>query len=160
MRIRKLAAAGVALAVLALLFAFTPAKAEPLKIEGSIQLGQPGGWVGVGHEYMSHPCEELKNEDGSGNYDGFDGVWIDLRDKAQEGTPLAVTMDQTLDIDIYFYALQDLNEDGEPECTRISDSAVAGGFFGEGETGEVYPGAQFIWVEGWGGHGDFTVTLG
>lgn len=159
MRIRKLAPVGLIVGVAALVFSFAPANAA-IEITGSIEMGHPGTQSGVGYEYLSHPCEEIKNEDGTGNYDGFDAVWIDIRDKAGAGTPIVVSMDPALDIDVYFYALADEDGDGEFECNDMGGDAVAGGFLGEAGKGEVPANAAFVLVDGWAGHGAFTIKLG
>lgn len=160
MRIRKLAPAALAAGAIALLFAFAPAQAST-QIEGSIRLGHPiYTSTGLGWDARDG-CQEIVNEDGTPDYEGNDGVWIDLRGKATPGTKLALTMDQALDADAKFFAMADENEDGELECTMIAGyDQMAKVFLGEAETGEMPPGAEFIYVYGYAGHGKFTLTIG
>lgn len=158
MRLRRLAPLGLTAGAFALLFSFAPAQAVA-EIQGSIEVGHPANQVGFGYDLTEHPCQELTNDDGTPNYHGTDGVWIDLRG-APEGTPVSAAPDLTLDIDVYFYALEDQNEDGEVDCVLIDDTAMAQGWPGDAEGGKVLPGAKFIFVDGFAGHGNFTVKIG
>ncbi|HEX9712735.1 MAG TPA: hypothetical protein VGB52_09325 [Actinomycetota bacterium] len=143
---RKLLAATVVVAALA---SAGVGHADPVVLEGSIQLGTLGV---LGESRASAACDPA----GDGN--GFDGVWFAL--DALDGAAAELTLGEaTSDADVYFF---------DAECTQIDYTAMAVNFIAAGagpfttntETGEVPEGSAYVLVEGFFGVGiTFTLTL-
>jgi len=131
----------LATAVLAL--AAAPAAAgSSTTFEGRISIGHPTTFLGLGVTELFAPCDEASE------LNGVDGVWFEVAGLA--GADFLLTMEQTLDADVYFY---------DDSCSFLEADGGADNFFDLPESGTVPPGAEYAIVTAFTGFGAFTLTL-
>lgn len=109
---------------------------------GDILLGSPPAGLGTGTTELAAPCDDQSD------LNGTDGVWFDIGD--DDGTSFTLTMDATLDADVYFY---------DAECDYISDTVGGQAGLGADESGAVPSDATYAIVVGYLGTGSFTLSL-
>lgn len=132
----------ILLAAIALTLAATPLAAADT-YSGSILVGHPVTAVIGGVTENAEPCTP------GGATAGIDGVWFDIGDVG--GMAFSLTMDDTLDADVWFYTAS---------CAFIDSNVGALAGFGTLESGAVPAGAKFAVVDGFAGTGGFQLTVG
>ncbi|PSG98256.1 hypothetical protein BRD56_01290 [Thermoplasmatales archaeon SW_10_69_26] len=116
---------------------------ETFEEDGEILLGQPGTNAGVGVTELGAAC------DTESELNGVDGQWYAI--DGFDDHDFELTMDDTLDVDMYFYTT---------ECEFIDDGFDgAEAFLGGTEDGTVPSEAAFAVVDGFAGTGDFTLSI-
>lgn len=118
------------------------AVAASTTFSGTITAGHPATGVGVGVTELGAAC------DTEADLNGVDGHWFDVA--AYDGWTFVLTMDATLDADVWFY---------DASCTPIDDGSGAKGIIGVQETGKVPSNAAYAIVNGYAGTGSFTLKL-
>lgn len=129
------------LGALALLLIAAPAVSAQT-YSGSILVGHAVTGLAGGATEIFEACTP------DGELAGVDGVWFDIG--TGDNRTFALTMDSTLDADVYFY---------DAGCSYISDYSGAQNFLGEAEAGIVPEGARFAIVDGFAGTGAFELTI-
>lgn len=111
--------------------------------EGAILLGNPTTAVTRGVSEAAADCQP------GSPANGVDGVWHRVDEFA--GGTFTLTMESTLDADLYFYTL---------DCTSINDKRDgAEALMGFAETGDVPPDAGYAIVNGFVGSGSYTLKF-
>jgi subtilisin family serine protease len=116
------------------------APVPPTVFAGSILVGNPAS-ADAGVVQTAAACNPASP------LNGLDGVWYNI---AGAGSSFSLTMDATLDVDVYFHTAS---------CARVGGSIGAQGFLGATEAGTVPSGAAFAIVNGFAGTGTFVLTL-